>query len=255
MHSHTIRTLSHDTGTTCTTLVHDTVHVHVHDTCTTRARHVHDTCATRARNVRDISFLRCLPDMVIAAPVDDAELADLLRTGLAHDGPFAVRYPRGAASVEISARNAGPIEVGTGTVLREGRDLGLIGVGAVLPECLEAADALAVDGTDAAVVNARFVKPLDETLILDTARRTQAVVTVEENVRAGGFGEAVLGLLAEHDLAHCYLGAITMPDAIVEHATQAQQRIDAGLDSASIVRTVRDLLDRRSQRGTGPSRG
>ena len=184
--------------------------------------------------------------MVVAAPVDDAELGDLLRTALDHDGPFAIRYPRGAAAVEISARNAGPVRIGTGTTLREGTDLALIGLGAVLPECLEAADLLAVDGTGAAVINARFAKPLDEELILDVARHTQAIVTVEENVRAGGFGEAVLALLAEHDLASCYRGAITMPDAIVEHASQAQQRLDAGLDSASIVRTVRDLLDRRA---------
>ena len=210
-----------------------------------RAGHVGEDGRTH-QGFADISFLRCVPDMVVAAPVDDAELGDLLRTALDHDGPFAIRYPRGAAAVEISARNAGPVRIGTGTTLREGTDLALIGLGAVLPECLEAADLLAVGGTGAAVINARFAKPLDEELILDVARHTQAIVTVEENVRAGGFGEAVLALLAEHDLASCYRGAITMPDAIVEHASQAQQRLDAGLDSASIVRTVRDLLDRRA---------
>ena len=210
-----------------------------------RAGHVGEDGRTH-QGFADISFLRCLPDMVVAAPVDDAELGDLLRTALEHDGPFAIRYPRGSAAVEISARNAGPVQIGTGTVLREGSDLALVGLGAVLPDCIEAADMLEIDGTSATVVNARFAKPLDEELILDAARRTQAIVTVEENVRAGGFGEAVLSLLADHGLAHCYLGAITMPDAIVEHASQSQQRLDAGLDSASIVRTVRELLERQS---------
>jgi len=209
-----------------------------------RAGHVGEDGRTH-QGFADISFLRCLPDMVVAAPADDAELVDLLDTALMHDGPFAIRYPRGTAPTELSTRGE-PIEIGTGTTLREGTDLALIGIGAVLPECLVASDLLAVDGHSAAVINARFAKPLDEELILDAARRTGAVVTIEENVRAGGFGEAVLALLAEHGLADSYLGAIAMPDANVEHASQSQQRIDAGLDSAGIVRTVRALLGRRS---------
>jgi len=209
-----------------------------------RAGHVGEDGRTH-QGFADISFLRCLPDMVIAAPVDDAELGDLLRTALAHDGPFAIRYPRGRAATELSERTGEPLRIGTGTTLREGSDVALVGLGSVLPDCLEAAELLAVNGTSAAVVNARFAKPLDEELIIEVARRTQAVVTVEENVRAGGFGEAVLALLADHGLAGCYLGAIAMPDAIVEHAPQAQQRADAGLDSAGIVRTVREFLERR----------
>ncbi len=218
-----------------------------------RAGHVGEDGRTH-QGFADISFLRCLPDMVVAAPVDDAELADLLDTALAHDGPFAIRYPRGAATTELSARTGEPIEVGTGTTLRDGDDLALVGIGSVLPDCIEAADLLAVDGTDAAVINARFAKPLDETLILDTARRTSAIVTIEENVRAGGFGEAVLALLADHDLADTYLGAITMPDTIVEHASQSQQRANAGLDSAGIVRSVRDLLGTTTAETPAPPR-
>ena len=218
-----------------------------------RAGHVGEDGRTH-QGFADISFLRCLPDMVVAAPADDAELADLLDTALAHDGPFAIRYPRGTAVTELSERTGEPIEVGTGTTLRDGDDLALIGIGSVLPDCLEAADLLAVDGVDAAVINARFAKPLDERLILETARRTGAVVTVEENVRAGGFGEAVLALLADHDLAHTYRGAITMPDAIVEHATQSQQRAEAGLDPAGIVRTTRRLLATQPTEAPAPPR-
>jgi 1-deoxy-D-xylulose-5-phosphate synthase len=197
----------------------------------------------------DISFLRCLPGMVVAAPADDAELADLLATAMTYDGPFAIRYPRGRAPVEISARNAGPIAIGTGATLREGADLALIGLGSVLPDCLDAADLLTVDGVDTAVINARFAKPLDERLILDVARRTGRVATVEENVRAGGFGEAVLGLLADHGLAGSFAGMISLPDEIVDHASQSQQRIALGLDAAGIARTVRTLL---GEAATGP---
>lgn len=207
-----------------------------------RAGHVGEDGRTH-QGFADISFLRCLPDMVIAAPVDDAELNDLLDTALAHDGPFAIRYPRGTAAVELSDRTSGPIRIGTGTTLREGTDLAIVGLGAVLPDCLEAAELLDIDGTSASVINARFAKPLDEELILEAARETGVVVTVEENVRAGGFGEAVLSLLADHGLAGCYLGAIAMPDEIVEHAPQARQRTHAGLDSAGIVRSVRGMLE------------
>jgi 1-deoxy-D-xylulose-5-phosphate synthase len=99
------------------------------------------------------------------------------------------------------------------------------------------------------VINARFAKPLDERLILDVARRTGRVVTVEENVRAGGFGEAVLGLLADHGLAGSFAGMISLPDEIVDHASQSQQRIALGLDAAGIARTVRTLL---GEAATGP---
>ena len=207
-----------------------------------RAGHVGEDGRTH-QGFADISILRPLPNMVVSAPVDDAELGGLLRTALAHDGPFAIRYPRGRAATEISELTDDLIRIGTGTTLREGTDLALIGIGSVLTECLEAAEMFEVDGTSAAVINARFAKPLDETLILEAARTTGAVVTVEENVRAGGFGEAVLSLLADRGLADCFLGAITMPDAIIEHASQSQQRIDSGLDSAGIVRTARALLE------------
>ncbi|MBT5773095.1 MAG: 1-deoxy-D-xylulose-5-phosphate synthase [Dehalococcoidia bacterium] len=190
----------------------------------------------------DISFLRCLPGMVIAAPVDDAELEALLKTAMAHDGPFAIRYPRGRAPSEIAVGLGDGIRIGSGTTLREGSDVALVGLGAVLPDCLEAAELLQGEGTSAAVINARFAKPLDEELILGAAQRTGGVVTVEDNVRAGGFGEAVLSLLAEHGMADRFLGAIALPDEIVEHATQAQQRAACGIDVDGIARSVRALL-------------
>lgn len=214
-----------------------------------RAGHVGEDGRTH-QGFADISFLRCLPGMVVAAPADDAELGELLACSLEYDGPFAIRYPRGQVATEISARNEGPIQIGTGTTIREGSDVAVIGIGSVLPECLDAAEMLSGNGLSVAVVNARFAKPLDEDLILDISRRTGSVITVEENVRAGGFGDAVLSLLADHELSNCFLGAITMPDQIVEHASQSEQRVDAGLDAASIVEVLTGLLDSRGSRGT-----
>ena len=196
----------------------------------------------------DLSFLTCLPGMVVAAPADGAELGALLRTALAYeDGPVAIRYPRGRAPEGNSTASAGQaIEIGTGVTLREGNDVALIGIGSTVQECLTAADDLAGDGIRAGVVNARFVKPLDEALILETARRTRAVITAEENVKAGGFGEAVRALLVEHGLGDTFLGAITLPDAPIAHASQAQQRAACGLDAAGIAATVRALVDVRT---------
>ncbi len=201
----------------------------------------------------DISFLRCLPDTVIAAPADSAELGALLRTALAHeDGPFAIRYPRGRA---LMAESCDPIETGTGTAIRSGSDVALVGIGATVSACVEAADQLVSDGVRAGVVNARFAKPLDEALILDAARETGAVVTVEENVRAGGFGEAVLDLLVEHGLASTFLGAIAMPDEPVAHASQAEQRAAWGLDAAGIAGSTLEWLRARDLPATARSAG
>ena len=190
----------------------------------------------------DISFLSCLPGMVVSAPADAGELGGLLRTALAYEnGPFAIRYARGRAPIGKPAST--PLEVGRGITVRSGSDVALIAIGSVIPDCVSAAEALADDGLDVAVVNARFAKPLDEALILSTARRTRAVITVEENAKAGGFGEAVRALLVEHGLGDTMLGTITLPDTTVAHASQAQQRALCGLDADGIARTVRELMD------------
>jgi 1-deoxy-D-xylulose-5-phosphate synthase len=190
----------------------------------------------------DTSFLRCLPHMVVSAPKDETELRDLLYTGVMHDGPFSVRYPRGTgrgASTDLPMRT---IPIGSAEVLREGRDVTLLGFGASVMECVKAAAILAADGIEAAVVNARFAKPLDESLILRLARETGAVVTVEENVRTGGFGDAVLALLADHRLADAFLLALTMPDGIVDHGPQATMRELNCVDARGIAARARAAL-------------
>ena len=146
----------------------------------------------------DLSYLRCLPNMIVMAPKDENELRHMLYTALREiDGPVAIRYPRGAG---VGAPMIDPLHalpVGRGEILRSGDDVGLLALGTMVLAAERAADLLLAEGIRATVVNARFVKPLDERLILDVARTCPAIVTVEENVRAGGFGSAVLEFLTD----------------------------------------------------------
>lgn len=199
----------------------------------------------------DVSYLRCLPNMVVAAPKDERELRDLLYTAVHHNGPFAVRYPRGTGPGAPTDEPMRLLEVGRAEVLREGRDVTLIGFGTSVAECVRAADILDERGVEAAVINARFAKPLDEELILRYAAETGGVLTAEENVRAGGFGDAVLELLSDHGLAHKNLANLTMPDAIVDHGPQATFRQLHQLDGAGIAARALDALASGKLPGTG----
>jgi 1-deoxy-D-xylulose-5-phosphate synthase len=190
----------------------------------------------------DTSYLRCLPNMVVSAPKDEKELRDLLYTGVQHDGPFSVRYPRGTGPGAPTNLPMELIEIGKGELLREGKDVTLLGFGTTVSECLKAANILDETGIDAAVVNARFAKPLDGELILRLARETGGIVTAEENVRAGGFGDAILELLADHGLAGRLLASLTMPDTIVDHGPQATFRQLYQLDATGIAARTREAL-------------
>ena len=203
----------------------------------------------------DISYLRCLPNMVVAAPKDERELRDLLYTGVNHDGPFALRFPRGTGPGAPTNLPMQGIPIGRGELVRPGRDVTLVGFGSTVVECLKAADILEEAGIDAGVVNARFAKPLDAELILAQATATGAVVTVEENVRAGGFGEAVLDLLADNRLADRWLLGLAMPDAIVDHGPQATFRQLWQLDGAGIAARTQEALRARATPDDRPAHG
>ncbi len=197
----------------------------------------------------DTSYLRCLPNMVVSAPKDEAELRDLLYSGVAHDAPFSVRYPRGAGTGAPTDQPMKKIPIGQSELLREGRDVTLIGFGASVIECVKAGDLLAREGVEARVLNARFAKPLDEEAILAAARETGGLITAEENVRAGGFGEAVLALLADNGVPDALLLNLTMPDEIVDHGPQKVYRNVYDLDGDGIARrTLEALRDRRPKR-------
>jgi 1-deoxy-D-xylulose-5-phosphate synthase len=193
----------------------------------------------------DLSFLRSMPHMGLMAPRDERELAAMLALAVNHPGPIALRYPRGqGAGVPLDAEIE-PLVYGRAEILREGRDLLILAVGAVVRPALEAAEALALEGIEAAVVNARFVKPLDADRIGALARISGGrVLSVEENTVLGGFGSAVAELLAEAGIPGLCLKRLGIPDVPVEHGTQAELRQDLGLDVAGIRRSALALLGR-----------
>ncbi|KQU54114.1 1-deoxy-D-xylulose-5-phosphate synthase [Bosea sp. Leaf344] len=192
----------------------------------------------------DIAFLGCLPDMVVMAAADEAELTHMVATAAAFDeGPIAFRYPRGeGVGVEIPQFGV-PLAIGRGRVVREGTRVALLSLGTRLAECLSAADQLAQRGLSTTVADARFAKPLDEALVLRLAREHEILVTVEEG-SVGGFGSFVLHLLARKGLLDGGLKVrtLTLPDSFQEHDKPEAMYASAGLDAAGIVRTVEAAL-------------
>jgi 1-deoxy-D-xylulose-5-phosphate synthase len=189
----------------------------------------------------DIAFLRCLPNIVLAAPRDEQLLRDLLHTALCHDGPFALRYPRGEAE-GVPLEAAREIEIGTGELLREGERVALIGYGTGVGKALEAADLLAERGIDATVADARFAKPLDRALLTHLAAEHQLLVTVEEGVLAGGFGSAVWEDLSETDIAPPRIMRIGLPDRYVTHGKPALLHTEVGFTGKAIAQRVTAAL-------------
>ncbi len=190
----------------------------------------------------DLSYLRALPRMIVCAPKDEEELRHLLYTGLNQDHPFAFRYPRGYGLGVQLGQEFRELPVGRGEVLREGGEAALIAVGAMVEPAAEAAAQLARQGIDAAVINARFIKPLDADLITDLAERTGRIVTVEENVIHGGFGSSVAAMLTDRGLGHVSLKRLGIPDVFVPHGTQPEMRAAFGLDQAGIVKATLEIV-------------
>ena len=183
----------------------------------------------------DLSFLRQIPEMSLMAPRDEAELVRMLRTAVGAGVPVAIRYPRGSGTGAAIPSGAETVPWGKGELLEEGKDVLLVGIGSTVSTCLHAAQELRKQGVSAAVVDARFVKPLDADLLLPLVRRIGRVVTVEENLLAGGFGSAVMELLEEHDEHPHRFRRIGVRDRFVEHGAPAQLREECGLTSAHIV--------------------
>ena len=183
----------------------------------------------------DISYLRCLPNAVVAAPMDENELQHLVYTAYKHEGPFAIRIARGAATGAPLDSELKELPIGKGSVVREGSDVVIFALGKPVSAAIEAAETLAGHGISCGVVNPIFVKPLDIDLLLGEARRTRRILTVEENVLAGGFGSAVLEALAEAGLEGVVVHRIGMPDSFIEHGTAADQRRRLHLDAEGIA--------------------
>ena len=195
----------------------------------------------------DLSYLRCVPNMVVMAPSNGGELARMLKTALDLDGPAALRYPRSGIPEGELPREVVPLEVGKGELLKEGTDLVVVVAGHILDEARRAVELLEEKGIKAALINARFVKPLDEELILDWASRTGRVVTLEESALVGGFGSAVLELLAREEQLVSVL-TLGLPDRFVTHGTQQELRRELGLDASSVASRVEEWMSRGQEK-------
>jgi 1-deoxy-D-xylulose-5-phosphate synthase len=189
------------------------------------------------QGVFDISYLRHIPNLLVMAPKDAPELRAMLRLALQYDGPSAIRYPRGRVKQPAGyiTREA-EVKTGKAELLSEGDDIALIAIGNTVPPTLKAAEMLRKEGISPCVINARFIKPLDEDLILSTAARIKRIVTVEENVLAGGFGSAVLECLNKAGLDDISVRRIGIEDEFVEHGSQSILRKKYHLDDEGIYK-------------------
>ena len=188
----------------------------------------------------DLSYLRCVPNLVILAPKDEDELRSMLQTALRHDGPAAIRYPRGSG-FGVALTDPQPLAIGTGETLKQGRDGLVLAAGVMATVALQAAQDLAAQGLALEVVNARFVKPLDEGLLLDAIQRHKKICTVEENVLAGGFGSAILEMMEAHGISrpvHC----IALPDRFVEAGPRPLLLDLLGLSRAALAARLRAVF-------------
>ena len=184
----------------------------------------------------DLSFLRCVPNLVVMAPADENECHRMLTTGFHHDGPAAVRYPRGCGPGVVVSGEMQPLPIGKGEIRRRGKKVAILAFGSMLAPAMTAGEAL-----DATVANMRFVKPLDEALILELASSHDLLVTVEENTVCGGAGSAVAERLADAgmDFRIRHLG---LPDRFIEHGAPEKLLADCGLDAAGLQATIEELL-------------
>jgi len=183
--------------------------------------------ATHAGNL-DLSYLRCVPNMLVMAPADEDECRRMLSTGFRHAGPAAVRYPRGTGPGVAVQPTLETLPIGKAQLRRSGTRIALLAFGAIVPAAEQVGEALGLT-----VVNMRFVKPLDRALLLELANTHEGFVTLEDNVVAGGAGSGVAELLAAEGvvLPILHLG---LPDAFQHHASREQLLAEAGLDAAGI---------------------
>ena len=177
----------------------------------------------------DIAYLRMIPNMTLMAPKDEAELQRMLVTGIEHDGPIAMRYPRGNGyGAPLMEEGWEPLEIGKGEILRQGDDVLICAYGSMVYPAMQTAEILSEHGLQATVINARFCKPLDQALIHPLARSLGKVVTMEEGCRIGGFGSAIAESLLDADILVPVL-RIGIEDILVEHATPEESKVDNNL--------------------------
>jgi 1-deoxy-D-xylulose-5-phosphate synthase len=187
----------------------------------------------------DLSYLRFVPNLVIMAPKDEIELRDMLKTAIEYEqGPIAVRYPRDRCLGLQKAERFNAISIGRAELLRKGRDAVAVAIGSMVPVAMRAAEQLAERGIDLAVVNARFVRPLDVALLTKLFSSIKRVITLEENVLAGGFGAGVMEMAEQEDIEGLHFLRVGLPDKFVEHGARPVLLAREGLDVESVTERI-----------------
>jgi 1-deoxy-D-xylulose-5-phosphate synthase len=223
----------------------------IHDVCLTnqdvtfavdRAGIVGEDGATH-QGAFDLSFLRIAPNMIIMAPKDEQELRSMLKTAIEYPGPAALRYPRGAVKgVKLSGKIK-TIPIGKAELLKDGDDLCVMAIGRLVAPAVEAAKRLEKDGYSVAVVNARYIKPLDVELIARMGQKCGRILTIEENALAGGFGSALLELLESEKIHSVLVRRLGIPDKFIEHSETGLMLHNLGLDTDGIENSIREFID------------
>jgi 1-deoxy-D-xylulose-5-phosphate synthase len=190
----------------------------------------------------DLSYLRHLPNMTLMAPKDENELQHMLATAISLGSPAAVRYPRGNGIGVALDQTLAALPVGQAEVVREGHVGAILALGTMVHPALDVTAVLDAEGSTLTVVNARFVKPLDETLIIALAEKFGILITIEENALQGGFGSAVLELLEQHGLSGTRVLRLGYPDSYIPQGEQHELRAMLGLDNAGILASIRTFL-------------
>jgi 1-deoxy-D-xylulose-5-phosphate synthase len=206
----------------------------------------------------DISYLRQIPNWVVMAPKDGSELRNMLYTAIKwQNGPVAIRYPRAPIPDDpksVSVKDDfTPIEIGSWEGLREGKDLAILAIGSMVYPALEASEQLGKDGINVEVVNARFVKPLDEKMLLSILKGFDKIITVEENALLGGFGSGILEFAEAHGINNVLIRRMGIPDKFIEHAPRKKLLSILGLDQDGIAQMVRSVLKLKHNKIIAPT--
>ena len=226
--------------------LHDVVLQNLHVIfCLDRAGLVGQDGATH-QGAYDIAYFRCMPNVTIAAPMDEIELRNLMYTAQAENvGPYVIRYPRGNGVHDEWILPFKKIKTGTGRIIRQGRDIAVLSLGHPGNFVVEATKQLELENIDVAHFDMRFAKPLDEKILHDVFSRFKNIITIEDGCLNGGFGTAVLEFMNDNGY-HAKIVRLGIPDRFIEHGTQKEQQAECGFDTESICKAIKSLVKKRS---------
>jgi 1-deoxy-D-xylulose-5-phosphate synthase len=201
------------------------------------------------QGIYDIAFLRHIPNMVVMMPKDENELRHMMKTALDYnDGPIAIRYPRINGTGVKQEPLLWPLPIGLWEVVREGEKIAVLAVGPMVQIAEEAADQLKLQGIHLHVVNARFIKPLDEGMLSKLAKDRMNIITIEEATLMGGFGSAVLEFYAQKEIYGMQIKTLGIPDYFVEHGTIKEQRAEVNLTVENLLQQIKTMMPLKRQR-------